>query len=71
MPNSPSRNEDAVDPKLGGVKRLCCNTENQPKHIRTAPDFVAGGKDPWAGHWRTRQTLDIAAALLTEAKAWL
>lgn len=32
--------------------------------IRTAPDFLAGRKDPWAGYWRSRQVLSRAEELL-------
>lgn len=35
--------------------------------VRTAAEFLRGRKDPWAGYWRTRQTLDQAAELLALA----
>jgi bifunctional non-homologous end joining protein LigD len=35
--------------------------------IRTLPEFLSGRADPWAGYWRSRQTLERAAALLPAA----
>jgi bifunctional non-homologous end joining protein LigD len=32
--------------------------------IRSAPAFLAGRKDPWAGYWRSRQSLAKAMKLL-------
>jgi bifunctional non-homologous end joining protein LigD len=37
-------------------------------NVRTAADFLSGRKDPWAGYWRSRQSLEKAVDLLQVGK---
>jgi bifunctional non-homologous end joining protein LigD len=45
-------------------EELPATTSGAAWSIATAPAFLAGRKDPWAGYWRTRQALDKAMRTL-------